>query len=83
MPKLLGFLVLHAGVGLVLALLAVAALLAFDVAGLRGLTERSEFGALAIALLVVKLAGALGAAQIGIALALAPTGSDEDLPPRD
>ncbi|MFG1477347.1 hypothetical protein V5F53_01625 [Xanthobacter sp. V4C-4] len=79
MPFLVRFLVVHAAVGVSLAVLFVGALVAFDVASLGTLLRTSQDGALALVLLTFGLGVTFGSVQMGFAVMLM---SDGEEPPR-
>lgn len=68
LPAHVRFLLGHAAIGIGIAFLFVAALLALDVAGLRGLILRGGDGLLALALLLFGSAVTFGCAAMGAAV---------------
>lgn len=70
MPPLVRFVLFHAGQGFCIALLAIAAMIAFDVAHLGRLSESSEAGLIGVLLLVFSLGLTFAAAQVAFALLL-------------
>ncbi len=78
MPILVRFLLWHALIGFAVALVFVAALLAFDVARLGTLVWASPSGAIALAALTFALGLTFGSVQMGVAVML--LGEDEDRP---
>lgn len=79
MPFLVRFLVTHAVIGVAVAVAAVGAMVAFDVAGLYALMTGSEDGLLALALLTCGLGVTFGSVQMGFAVMLMGDGEE---PPR-
>ena len=80
MPTLVRFLLRHALIGFVLAMVFVGALLAFDVARLGTLVWASPSGGLAVAALTFALGLTFGSVQMGVAVML--LGEDNDRPTR-
>lgn len=78
MPYLVRFLIRHAVIGVGVAALFVAALVAFDVARLGTLFASSGDGMLAVAVLTMALGVTFGSVQMGFAVMLM---SDRDDPP--
>jgi len=68
MPDHIRFLLRHAGIGGIWAILAATVIMETDMAGLATLIARSEVGTLALALLLFFLWITLGSAQMGIAI---------------
>ncbi|MFG1345126.1 hypothetical protein V5F59_09555 [Xanthobacter autotrophicus DSM 431] len=79
MPFLVRFLVRHAGIGVGVAALFVALLVAFDAVHLRTLLLTSPDGLLAVTVLTLALGVTFGSVQMGFAVMLM---SDKDEPPR-
>lgn len=78
MPFLVRFLLRHAAIGIAVAALFVALLVAFDVAHLASLFAHSPDGWLALGVLTVALGITFGSVQMGFAVMLM---DDEDGPP--
>ena len=68
LPAHVRFLLGHAAIGIGIAFLFVAALLALDIAGLRGLMLQGADGTLALALLVFGTSVTFGSAAMGAAV---------------
>jgi hypothetical protein len=67
-PEHIRFLVGHAAIGILVGWLFVAAVVALDIAGLRGLMLRGSDGALALALLTFGVSVTFGSAAMGAAV---------------
>jgi hypothetical protein len=80
LPRLVRFLAWHAAIGAAIAMLALAAILAWDVSGLRGLVLGSGEGLLGGAMLAAGLALTFASVQMGAAIMLLPW--DAPSPPR-
>ena len=78
MPFLVRFLLRHAAIGIAVAAVFVALLVAFDVAHLASLFAHSPDGWLALGVLTVALGITFGSVQMGFAVMLM---DDEDGPP--
>ena len=68
MPAHVRFLLGHAAIGIAVGWLFVAAVVALDIAGLRGLMLRGADGALALALLTFGVSVTFGSAAMGAAV---------------
>ena len=79
MPRLIRLLASNALIGFVIAALAVAALVVFDVARIGSLTANAERGWLVIGLLTFMLGLTFASAQMGFAVMLLPY--DQEEPP--
>lgn len=78
MPDHIAFILRHAAIGFVLALVFVAMLLAFDVAGLRQLVTHTAEGPIAVLMLVVFFTITFGAVQIGYQIMMLGEDDDDD-----
>lgn len=78
MPDHIAFILRQALIGFVLALIFVAILLAFDVAGLWHLVTHTADGPVAVVMLVVFFTITFGAAQIGYSIMLMGEDDDDD-----
>ena len=78
MPDHIAFILRHALIGFVLALVFVAMLLAFDVAGLWHLVTHTADGPIAIVMLVVFFTITFGAVQIGYQIMMLGDDDDDD-----
>jgi hypothetical protein len=67
-PEHVRFLLGHAAIGILVGWLFVAAVVALDIAGLRGLILRGSDGALALALLTFGVSVTFGSAAMGAAV---------------
>ena len=70
MPKLVRYLLHHALVGFILAIVAVALMMSVDFAGLRTLIMASDVGGLALFMLTFFLGLTLASVQMGMAIVL-------------
>jgi len=77
LPHLVMFLIRHALIGFGLAIAFVAALLFYDVGGLASLAKTSASGKLAVALLTFFTGLTFGSVQMGFAVMLEATTSDD------
>lgn len=80
MPPLVRFMISHAAVGFLLAIVFVGLLLAIDISGLRTLMLSSDKGGLALFLLTFFCGLTFASVQMGIAVMM--SGDDEARPPR-
>lgn len=78
MPHLVRFLLRHALVGLVLAVLFVGALLAFDIARLGSLIAASPTGMIAVLVLTVSVGITFASVQMGFAIMLLADREEDD-----
>ena len=78
MPKLVKFLMFHAGVGFALALMSVIAILGLNVANLGELIMTSSFKWIAILALVVLMTITLASVQMGVAIMCLPYDKSDD-----
>jgi hypothetical protein len=78
MPDHIAFILRHALIGFVLALVFVAMLLAFDVAGLWHLVTHTAEGPIAVVMLVVFFTITFGAVQIGYQIMMLGEDDDDD-----
>ncbi|WP_291298016.1 hypothetical protein [Elioraea sp.] len=81
-PPHVAFLLSHAAIGVTTGMLFVAALLALDVAGLRGLMLRSADGSIALGLLLLGTSITFGSAAMGAAIMGLGARPPADAPPR-
>ena len=70
MPKLVRYLLHHALLGFILAVVAVALMMSVDFAGLRTLIMASDVGGLALFMLTFFLGLTLASVQMGMAIAI-------------
>jgi hypothetical protein len=78
MPNHIAFILRHALIGFGLALVFVAMLLAFDVAGLWHLVTHTAEGPIAVVMLVVFFTITFGAVQIGYQIMMLGEDDDDD-----
>ena len=78
MPDHIAFILRHALIGFGLALVFVAMLLAFDVAGLWHLVTHTAEGPIAVVMLVVFFTITFGAVQIGYQIMMLGEDDDDD-----
>ncbi len=78
MPKLVKFLLFHAGIGFALALVFVVSILAFNVANMHDLIMGSSAKWIAIFALVVLMTITLASVQMGIAVMCLPYEKSDD-----
>lgn len=72
MPKLVKFLVFHAGIGFAIALTSVLAIFFYDISHLRTLIMSSDVKWLAAAVLIILMTITLGSVTMGIAVMRLP-----------
>ncbi|MEO1039449.1 MAG: hypothetical protein AAFX09_07870 [Pseudomonadota bacterium] len=78
MPDLVRFLIRHALIGFIVAILFVAAILVFDFANLRTLASQSSAGLLAILLLALFIGLTFASVQMGYAIWTEGARKDEE-----
>jgi hypothetical protein len=78
MPPLVRFLLRHALIGLVLAVVFVGALLAFDIARLGSLIMASPIGLIAVLVLTVSVGITFASVQMGFAIMLLADRDEDD-----
>lgn len=77
MPKLVKFLVFHAGIGFAIALASVLAIFFYDISHLRSLILTSDMKWLAAAVLIILMTITLGSVTMGIAVMRLPYGEGD------
>lgn len=80
MPAHVRFLLVHAGIGVLIALVFAALILWFDIAGIRHLVLNTDEGPLALGVFVVLCAITFGSAQMGIRIMLLGNRPEQDSP---